>query len=70
VPEVDLESHRDERVGKGEHKVGGYCSAPAPDDEVGKLERWVVFGLEVLHVNGHIEGEAKERYNDKIYNRD
>jgi hypothetical protein len=30
----------------------------------------VVFRLEVLHVNGHIEGEAKERYNDKIYNRD
>jgi hypothetical protein len=26
----------------------------------------VVFGLEVLHVDGHVEGEAEEGYDDKV----
>jgi len=60
VPEVDLESHGYEGVGEGEHEVGAYRSTPSPDDELLKLERRVVFGLEVLHVDGHVEAEAEE----------
>jgi len=66
MPEVDLESHGHEGVGEGEHEVGAYRSTPSPDNELLKLERRVVFGLEVLHVDGHVEGETEEGYDDEI----
>ena len=66
MPEVDLESHGHERVGEGKHEVGTYRSTPSPDDELLELERRVVFGLEVLHVDGHVEGKAEEGYDNEI----
>lgn len=66
MPEVDLESHGNEGVGERKHEVGAYRGAPAPYDELGELQRRMVFGLEVLHVDGHVEGEAEEGYDDEI----
>jgi len=66
VCEVDLESHGDEGVGEREHEVGGDGGEPAPEDELRELERRVVDGLQVLHMNGQVEGEAEEGNDDKI----
>ena len=46
--EVDLEGQGDERVGEGEHEVGGDGGAPAPDDELVEFQRRVTLWLEVL----------------------
>jgi len=64
VREVDLESHGDEGVGKRQHEVGAHCGKPAPDDHLVEFERWVALGVDVSHVNGEIEGEAEEGYDD------
>lgn len=69
IPKVDLERHTDEGVGEREHKVSRESSTPAPDDELSELERWVIGRGDVLHVDRHVEREAEETYDDKIYNR-
>lgn len=66
VREVDLEGHGDEGVGEGEHEVGAHCGEPAPDDHLVEFERWMALGVDVGHVNGEVEGEAEEGYDDQV----
>lgn len=67
MKKVDLKSHADKRVGEREHKVRRDSSAPAPDDQLGEFQRWVVGRRDVLHVDGHVEGKAEEGYNNEIF---
>jgi hypothetical protein len=67
VEEIDLERHAHETIRKREEQVGGYSRGPAPGDQLRELQGWVALGAEVLHVDGHVEGEAEEGYDDQIY---
>lgn len=64
VCEVDLEGQGDEGVGEREHEVGAHCGEPAPDDHLVELERWMALWVDVGHMNGQVEGEAEEGYDD------
>ena len=58
--EVDLKGEGDEGVGQREHEVSREGGAPAPEDELREFEGWVVPWGDVLHVDGHVEGEGEE----------
>jgi glutaredoxin len=67
VEEIDLERHAHETVREREEQVGSYSRSPAPGNELGEFQRRVALGGEILHVDGHVEGEAEEGYDDQIY---
>jgi len=64
--ERDLERERDEGVGEREKEVGCYRRDPAPEYHLAEFERWVVLWLEELAVDGEVEGEGEEGYDDEV----
>jgi hypothetical protein len=67
VEEIYLERHAHETIRERKEQVGGYSRSPAPADELGEFQRRVALGGEILHVYGHVEGEAEKGYDDQIY---
>lgn len=67
VCEVDLKGHGDEGVGERQHEVGAHCGKPAPDNHLPELERGVALWVDIGHVNGEVEGEAEEGYDDQVW---
>ena len=66
VAEGDLKRQRDERVGQRHEEVGRNCGDPAPDDELGELERRVPRRCDKLHVDGEEKWEREESDDDQI----
>lgn len=67
VREVDLERHADEAVGQREEDVGGGGGGVAPEDGLVELEGRVAARVEVLQVDGEVEGEAEEGDYYEVY---
>lgn len=66
VGKVDLERHGDEGVRERQEDICTERRAPSPYYELVELQRWMAFGVDVLHMDRQVERETEEGYDDQV----